>query len=166
MAEVLGPLEGLRLAYVGDSNNVTDALICGAALLGVQMVVASPPGFVPADDVLAWARAQAVDPAAACRVTHDPEGAVAGADVVYTDTWVSMGQEAEAEPRRRAFAGFEVTSDLFRLARPGAVFMHCLPAHRGEEVAPDVIDSPRSVVFWQAANRLPTEKALLVALLS
>lgn len=166
MREVFGHLEDLTLAYVGDSNNVTDALIAGAALLGVRMRVASPVGFRPRAQALAWAAAQCADPAAVCRVTGVPEEAVADADVIYTDTWVSMGQEGDAEARRLAFAGFEVTTDLFRLARPGAVFMHCLPAHRGEEVAADVIDSPRSVVFKQAANRLPTEKALLVALLS
>jgi ornithine carbamoyltransferase len=164
--EVTGRLEGVRLAYVGDSNNVTHSLICGAALLGVRMTVASPEGYGPRQDVLAWARRQSADPAAACRVTSSPEDAVRDADVVYTDTWISMGQEADAEARRTVFAGFEVTTELFRLARPGAVFMHCLPAHRGEEVAADVIESPRSVVFHQAANRLPTEKALLVALLT
>lgn len=166
LREVFGRLEHLTVAYVGDSNNVTDALIEASALLGVRMRVASPAGFRPSDDVLAWSAAQCADPSAVCRVTSFPEEAVRGADVIYTDTWVSMGQEAESDHRRRAFAGFEVTSKLFDLASPGAVFMHCLPAHRGQEVAADVIDSQRSVVFTQAANRLPTEKALLVALLS
>jgi ornithine carbamoyltransferase len=102
----------------------------------------------------------------ACRVVASPEEAVAEADVVYTDTWVSMGQEAEGEDRRRAFAGYQVTADLLDFAAPDAEFMHCLPAHRGAEVAADVIDSPRSIVFKQAENRLHTEKALLSALVS
>jgi ornithine carbamoyltransferase len=163
--EVAGRLEGVRLAYVGDANNVAHALICGAALLGVAMIVAAPRGHEPPADVLAWARAQAADPSAACRVTRDPLEAVEGADAVYTDTWISMGQENEAARRRDAFAGFTVTRTLFERARPTAVFMHCLPAHRGEEVSADVIDSARSVVFRQAANRLHTEKALLCALM-
>jgi ornithine carbamoyltransferase len=166
MREVFGGLDGLTLAYVGDSNNVTDALIAAATLLGVRMRVASPPGYGPGDDVLAWAARHGANPDAACQVTSVPEQAVREADVVYTDTWISMGQEADASDRRRAFAGYEVTPRLFEHARADAVFMHCLPAHRGEEVAPEVIDSRRSVVFRQAANRLPTEKALLVALLS
>jgi ornithine carbamoyltransferase len=164
--EVFGRLEDVTLAYVGDSNNVTDALIEAGALLGVRVRVASPPGYRPSDDVLAWSAAQCAHPSAVCHVTTFAEEAVRGADVIYTDTWISMGQEQDADRRRHAFSGYEVTTRLFELANPGAVFMHCLPAHRGEEVAPDVIDSPRSVVFTQAANRLPTEKALLVALLS
>jgi ornithine carbamoyltransferase len=163
--EVLGSLGGARLAFVGDGNNVANSLIFGAALMGVRMTIATPPGYEPAPDVLEWARTHEAEPGVACRVTSVPEDAVSDADVIYTDTWVSMGQEADADARRRAFAGFQVTEKLLRCARPGAVFMHCLPAHRGEEVAAGVIDSPQSVVFKQAANRLHTEKALLVALL-
>ena len=164
--EVRGGLEGVRLAYVGDGNNVAHSLICGAALLGVRLTLAAPRGYEPRADVLAWAREHAADPSARCRLTDSAEDAVRDADVVYTDTWISMGQEEDAAARRTAFAGFEVTSALLRHAQPDAVFMHCLPAHRGEEVAQDVIDSPRSVVFRQAANRLHTEKALLFALMS
>jgi ornithine carbamoyltransferase len=158
-------LTGLRLAFVGDGNNVANSLIFGAALLGVRMMVASPPGYEPRPDVLLWARHHEMVERTACRVVPSPEEAVDGADVVYTDTWISMGQEAEAEERRRAFAGFQVTEALLERAAPDAIFMHCLPAHRGEEVSAAVIDSPRSVVFTQAANRLHTEKALLLALL-
>jgi ornithine carbamoyltransferase len=158
-------LTGLRLAFVGDGNNVANSLIFGAALLGVRMMIVSPPGYEPRPDVLLWARQHATVEGSACRVTRSPEEAMEGADVVYTDTWISMGQEAEAEERRRAFAGFQVTEDLLERAAPDAIFMHCLPAHRGEEVSAAVIDSPRSVVFTQAANRLHTEKALLLALL-
>jgi ornithine carbamoyltransferase len=165
MQEIKGSLNGLRLAFVGDGNNVANSLIFGAALLGVRMTIASPPGYEPRPDVLAWAREHEIEPGIACRVTSVPEDAVRDADVVYTDTWVSMGQEAEAVARRRAFQGFQVTETLLQCARADAVFMHCLPAHRGEEVEAAVIDSPRSIVFRQAANRVHTEKALLFALL-
>jgi ornithine carbamoyltransferase len=158
-------LTGLRLAFVGDGNNVANSLIFGAALLGVRMTMASPPGYEPPADVLTWAHRHEAVKGAACRVVSSPEAAVDGADVVYTDTWISMGQEAGAEERRRAFAGFQVNDVLLDRAAPDAIFMHCLPAHRGEEVTAEVIDSPRSVVFTQAENRLHTEKALLLALL-
>lgn len=164
--EVFGRLDGVRVAYVGDGNNVAHSLICGAALLGVRLTLACPAGYGPRQEMLDWARRHAADPATACGVTASPDAAVRDADVVYTDTWISMGQEADADDRRRAFAGFQVDDALMDLARPGAVFMHCLPAHRGEEVAASVIDSPRSVVFRQAANRLHTEKALLFAVMS
>jgi ornithine carbamoyltransferase len=165
MHELKGRLPGLRLAFVGDGNNVANSLIFGAALLGVRMTIATPPGYEPRPDVLAWARRHETVRRTACRVVASPEEAVAGADVVYTDTWISMGQEADADERRRAFAGFQVTEDLLDGAAPDAIFMHCLPAHRGEEVAAGVIDSPRSVVFIQAENRLHAEKALLAALM-
>jgi ornithine carbamoyltransferase len=164
MLEVKGRLDGLRLAFVGDGNNVANSLIFGAVLLGVRMTIAAPPGYEPQPAVLAWARRHEVVNGTACRVVSSPDEAVAGADVVYTDTWISMGQEHEAEERRRAFAGYQVTDTLLDGAAPDAVFMHCLPAHRGEEVAPEVIESARSVVFEQAENRLYTEKALLCAL--
>ena len=163
--DVKGRLAGLHLAFVGDGNNVANSLICGAALLGIRMTIASPPGYEPRPDVLEWARRHEAVNGAACRVVAAPEDAVIGADVIYTDTWISMGRESEADERRRAFAGFAVTEALFEAAAPGAIFMHCLPAHRGEEVAAAVIDSPRSVVFAQAHNRLHAEKALLLALL-
>ena len=165
MHELKGRLPGLRLAFVGDGNNVANSLIFGAALLGVRMTIATPPGYEPRPDVLAWARRHETVRRTACRVVASPEEAVASADVVYTDTWISMGQEADAGERRRAFAGFQVTEDLLDGAAPDAIFMHCLPAHRGEEVAAGVIDSPRSVVFIQAENRLHAEKALLAALM-
>jgi ornithine carbamoyltransferase len=165
MLEVKGGLNGLHVAFVGDGNNVANSLIFGAALLGVRMTIATPPGHEPRPEVLAWAREHEIEPGSACRVTSSPEDAVRDADVVYTDTWISMGQEAEADIRRRAFQGFQVTERLLQCARPDAVFMHCLPAHRGEEVEAAVIDSPRSIVFKQAGNRVHTEKALLVALL-
>jgi ornithine carbamoyltransferase len=140
-------------------------LILGTSLLGVRMCIATPPGYEPPSEVLSWARQHEIEPGTACRVTSKPEDAVCNADVVYTDTWISMGQEGESERRRRAFRAFRVTEQLMQCARPNAVFMHCLPAHRGDEVDPSVIDSPRSIVFTQAANRVHAEKALLVALL-
>jgi len=165
MLDVKKRLTGLRLAYVGDGNNVANSLIFGAALLGVRMTLAAPPGYEPQPDVLAWARRHERVKGTACRLVASPEDAVAEADVVYTDTWVSMGQEGDAGERRHAFAGFQVTDALLDRAAPDVVFMHCLPAHRGEEVAAEVIDSPRSVVFKQAENRLHTEKAVLLALM-
>lgn len=165
MHDIKKRLTGLHLAFVGDGNNVANALAFGAALLGVRMVIASPPGYEPRLEVLGWAEQHETVKGTACRVVPSPEEAVEGADVVYTDTWISMGQETEAEERRRAFAGFQVTETLFEQAAPDAIFMHCLPAHRGEEVSAAVIDSPRSVVFQQAENRLHTEKGLLLALL-
>jgi ornithine carbamoyltransferase len=165
MLELKGSLKGLRLGFVGDGNNVANSLICGAALLGVRMMIATPPGYEPPLSVLEWARQHEAEKGIACRVTSLPDEAVHDADVVYTDTWISMGQETEADVRRRAFAGFQVTETLLRRAGADAVFMHCLPAHRGEEVEAGVLESERSVVFRQAENRLHTEKALLVALL-
>jgi ornithine carbamoyltransferase len=166
MQEAKGALSGLRLAFIGDGNNVANSLILGAALSGVHMTVASPARYAPQPDVLAWARKHEVLPGTACRVVSSPEEAVKGADVVYTDTWISMGQEAQAEKRRSDFRRFQVTNALLERAAPDVIFMHCLPAHRGEEVAANVIDSPRSVVFTQAENRLHSEKALLLALMS
>jgi ornithine carbamoyltransferase len=164
MLEIKGRLKGLRLAFIGDGNNVANSLIFGAALLGVDMTIAAPAGYEPSAGVLAWARRHQTS-WPPCRLVESPEEAVAGADVVYTDTWISMGWEAEADERRRAFAGYQVTEALLERAAPDAIFMHCLPAHRGEEVAAAVIDSPRSVVFQQAENRLHSEKALLVAVM-
>lgn len=166
MHEMKGRLHGLHLAFVGDGNNVANSLIFGAALLGVRMTIATPPGYEPRPEVVNWAQRHERAKRTACRITSWPEEAVSEADVVYTDTWISMGQESEADTRRRDFAGFQVTADLLDRARPDVIFMHCLPAHRGEEVAADVLDSPRSAVFQQAENRLHSEKALLLALMS
>ena len=160
MLEVRGSLAGLRLAYVGDGNNVAHSLMLGGALLGVHVAVACPPGHEPRPDVIEWARAHG-ESGASCRVTADPIEAVTGAAGVYTDTWTSLGQEAEAAARRRTFAPYRVDEALFARAAPGAIFLHCLPAHRGEEVTAGVIDSPRSRVFDQAENRLHSQKALL-----
>jgi len=165
MRECAGRLQGLRLVYVGDGNNVCHSLLFGAALVGAHVVAATPPGYEPAADAVAWAREQGMATGARVEVTNDPMAAVRGADVVYTDVWASMGQEAEAEARHAVFLPFQVNATLFALAQPDAIFMHCLPAHRGSEVTDEVIDSPRSVVFQQAENRLHAQKALLFSLM-
>jgi ornithine carbamoyltransferase len=165
MREVRGDLRGLKLAWVGDGNNVLNSLIFGGALLGARLSIATPPGFEPPADVVEWAVQRGRQTGSTIRVTHDPREAVDAADVVYTDTWISMGQEAEAAERRAIFGPFQVNEALFARASSDAIFMHCLPAHRGEEVTDRVIDSPRSVVFDQAENRLHVQKAVLVALM-
>ncbi len=163
--EVKGRLQGVRLAFVGDGNNVAHSLLFGGASLGAHVVVACPAGYEPKPDAMDWARRRAESTGGSVEVTRDPADAVRGADVVYTDVWASMGQEAESEKRRRIFAGYQVNGELFARARPDAIFMHCLPAHRGEEVTDDVVDSPRSVVFPQAENRVHAQKAVLLELM-
>jgi ornithine carbamoyltransferase len=165
MLEVKGGLKGLRVTYVGDGNNVAHSLVFAAALVGAHLTVATPRGYEPDRAALEWAAAHAPASGASVRWLESPEEAVAGADVVYTDVWASMGQESEAAARRAAFLPYQVNERLFGLAAPDAVFMHCLPAHRGDEVTDEVIDSPRSVVFQQAENRLHAQKALLFALM-
>jgi len=162
LLEHKGKLPGTTLAWVGDGNNVCHSLIYGAARLGVRMRIATPPGYEPDRSVLAEARREGGE----IEMTQDPTAAVAGADAVYTDVWTSMGQEAEAETRTQVFRSFQVNAALMRAAGPQALFMHCLPAHRGEEVTDDVIDSSRSIVCDQSENRLHLQKAILLALLS
>jgi ornithine carbamoyltransferase len=156
--------QGHTLAFVGDGNNVATSLAHASALLGMPFRIASPKGYELPSRVLAECHGVA-HPGTDIRLFTDPVEAVRNADAVYTDVWTSMGQEAEAEQRRRAFAGYQVNEQLLRHARPGALFMHCLPARRGEEVTADVLESPASVVFDQAENRLHTQKALLMMLL-
>ncbi len=151
------PVDGAVVAYVGDGNNVCHSLMLGAALLGGEVRVVCPPGFEPLEEFTAAGRGRVT-------ITSDP-AAVEGADVVYTDVWASMGQEAEAKERAKAFSGYRVDGRMFALARPDAIFLHCLPAHRGEEVTDEVVDHPRSRVFDQAENRLHSMKAVLLELL-
>lgn len=165
MLEVKDRLQGLQVAYVGDSNNVTHSLMIGAARVGAHLRVASPAGYQPHPDVIAWVAAEGPSTGASVEVFEDPVAAVREADVVYTDTWASMGREGEAEQRRAIFRPYQVNARLMAQARPDAIFMHCLPAHRDEEVTNEVIDSAQSVVFQQAENRLHVQKALLFALL-
>ena len=163
--EVFGDLVGRRLAFVGDGgDNVAHSLLEVGALAGLDVTIACPPGYQPDEQVLAGARRLAAETHAELTVVHDPAAAIAGADAVYADVWASMGEEGERESRARALAPFQVTEELMALAKPEAIFLHCLPAKRGEEVAAAVIDGPQSVVWRQSANRLPTEEALLLAL--
>ena len=156
-----GYLDGLRIAYVGDGNNVAHSLMEAGALAGMHVAVSTPPGYEPDHDVTRRALAIAAEHGGSIQLGHDPHSAVAGADAVYTDVWVSMGEDAERERRLRDLKAYQVDDVLMRAAAPGAVFMHCLPAHRGLEVTASVIDGPSSVVWEQAANRLPTEQAAL-----
>ena len=165
LQEHLGQLRGRTIAYVGDGNNVATSLAHAAAMLGVHVHVASPEAYQLPYAVVQQAT-NAARHGARLRLFIEPADAVAGADAVYTDTWTSMGQEAEADVRRRVFAPYQVNEELMACAKPGALFMHCLPAHRGEEVTSDVFESDVSVVFDQAENRLHGQKALLLMLLA
>jgi len=165
LQERFGALRGLKLAFVGDGNNVAHSLMLTAARLGVHFALATPPSFGPNPEVVRQAGALAAASGAALTVTHSPTEAVADAQAVYTDVWTSMGHEAEAERRRQAFRDYQVNEELLARAAPEAVFMHCLPAKRDEEVTDAVIESARAVVFDQAENRLHTQKALLLMLL-
>ena len=165
--EHFGRLDGIKLTWVGDGNNVLHSLLLGGAKVGMSFSVATPPGYEPAKEIVARAReiASGAKGALAMTLTHDPREAVRGADVIYTDVWVSMGQEAERARRLAAFAGFQVDSALVRAAGPRVKVMHCLPAHRGEEIAGDVLDGPNAIVLDQAENRLHAQKGLLAMIL-
>jgi ornithine carbamoyltransferase len=165
LTERFGELRGLRLAFVGDGNNVAHSLMLTALRLGIHFSMATPRGYQPDPEVVACARSVAAVSGAALSIGNDPEKAVAGANAVYTDVWASMGQEAEAEQRRRDFTPYQVNEKLLAQALPDAIFLHCLPAKRGEEVTDAVIECPRSVVFDQAENRLHVQKALLLMML-
>jgi len=160
-----GGLSGVRLAYVGDGNNVARSLALLSGMLGVTFRIASPAGYELDGESVAQARSLAAACGTAIELLRDPVEAVTGADVVYTDTWISMGEEQEAAERRRAFAGYQVNASLMEQAGPDAVFMHCLPAHHGEEVTSDVLNGPASIVFDQAENRLHVQKAVLAQIL-
>ena len=165
LQEHFGRLAGLEVAYVGDGNNVLHSLLHGCSMLGVHVRVATPSHYRPDQTIWKAATRLAAASQATLRWTADPREAVRGADVVYTDVWVSMGQEAQGSARRKAFDGYQVNRTLLRAAKPGCRIMHCLPAHRGEEIADDVMESGRSIIFDQAENRLHAHKALLVFLL-
>jgi ornithine carbamoyltransferase len=165
IVEKRGDLSGLTLAYIGDGNNVARSLMLAAALSGMNFSIASPAGYAIDDETLNLAQSNAVGTGGEILATEDPRQAVTGADVIYTDVWTSMGQEAESEARRQIFAGYQVNAELISLAREDAILMHPLPAHHGEEVAEGILDSPRSVIFDQAENRLHLQKALLAAIL-
>lgn len=162
MLEIKGKIAGLKVAYIGDGNNVAHSLMFAGAQLGAHVWVATPPKYEPKSDAIQWSRERSKKTGASCNVTNDPLEAVRDADVVYTDVWASMGQEAEAAARRKVFLPYQVNSALFALAKKNAIFMHCLPAHRGDEVTDEVIDSRHSVVFQEAENRLHAQKSILL----
>jgi len=163
--EAKGDLEGLKVVFIGDGNNVARSLLFAGAQLGAHVWIASPPGYELDAESIQWARKRGAETGGTCTVTNDPDEAAAGADVIYTDIWASMGKEAEAESRKHIFLPYQVDATLFRQAKSDAIFLHCLPAHRGEEVTDDVIDSPRSLVFQQAENRLHSQKAIMLELM-
>jgi ornithine carbamoyltransferase len=165
LLERFGDLKNRCLAYVGDGNNVAHSLLLTCACLGSSIRVATPEGYGPNPQIVADARAIAAETGAEIQLLTDPHEAVAGADVIYTDAWTSMGQEKEERKRAQIFPSYQVNVELMAEAAPHAVFMHCLPAHRGFEVTDAVIDSPQSVVFEQAENRLHVQKAILYLLL-
>jgi len=165
LKEKKGDLTGVKLAYIGDGNNVCHSLMFAAAKAGSEIRVATPAGYEPDKEIIRQAEESGKDTGYRFLLTQDPKEAAAGADAVYTDVWASMGQEEEKESRAKIFAPFQVNRDLMSQTAPDAVFMHCLPAHRGEEVSGEVIDSGMSVVFDQAENRLHVQKAIMLLLI-
>jgi len=165
LQERFGDLKNIRLAYVGDGNNVAHSLLLTAACLGSSIRIATPKGYEPNAEIVAAARKFAKQTGAQIELMTDPLAAVSGVDAVYTDAWASMGQESEAEQRAAIFQPYQVNRELISEAAPHAVFMHCLPAHRGEEVTDEIMDSDNSVIFEQAENRLHVQKSILYILL-
>ena len=163
--EVLGSVAGRVIAFVGDGNNVFHSLALVATAMGAVVRLAHPPGYGPDSAVVRAADARAAEYGGALEIGGDPAWAVRGADVIYTDAWTSMGQESETEARREAFGAYQLNGELLRMAAPSARVMHCLPAHRGEEITSDVMDGPQSIIFAQSENRLHVQKGLLVELL-
>ncbi|MBS1111816.1 MAG: argF [Nitrospirae bacterium] len=159
--EKKGRLKGVRLAYIGDGNNVANSLIEASLITGIDLALACPEGYEPDKKIYEKARSEGAN----VKLMTSPEDAVKGADVLYTDVWISMGQEEASDTKKKIFKNFQINRPLLSLAKPDAIVMHCLPAHRGEEITDDVIDSSQSVVFDQAENRLHTQKALLETLL-
>lgn len=165
LREKRGDLKSLRLAYIGDGNNVCHSLLLASAKAGCEMMVATPPGFEPNLEILKQAEEDAQETEARFHLTNDPQQAAQDADVIYTDVWASMGQEKEKEERASTFTPFQINKELMARAKSDAVFMHCLPAHRGAEVTDEVIDSSQSIVFDQAENKLHVQKIIMLLLL-
>ncbi len=157
--------EGLKLAYIGDGNNVCNSLMLGSAMVGLNITVATPKGYAPKPEIIAEAEKFAKKYKSQIVLTENPEEAVAGADIIYTDVWVSMGNEKEEKKRMKAFAKYQLNKPLVKKAKRNCMVMHCLPAHRGQEITDDVIDSPNSAVWDQAENRLHAQKAILLTLM-
>jgi ornithine carbamoyltransferase len=164
--EKLGELKGLKLAYIGDGNNMANSLIEGCVKAGMDIALACPEGYDPDSGVLAWAKEKEKAGGPAVRLVRNPEAAAEGADVLYTDVWASMGQESEKASRGKHFRGFQINAELLKKAKPGAIVLHCLPAHRGEEITDEVMEGTNSAVFDQAENRLHVQKALLELLIT
>jgi ornithine carbamoyltransferase len=164
--EARGELKGLTLAFIGDGNNVANSLLFGGAILGMNVTVASPRSYEPRADVVERARALAAETGSRISIVNDPVESARDADVLYTDVWASMGQEAEKAERAKVFPPYQLNARLLSLAARDAIVMHCLPAHRGEEITDEVVDGPQSVVFDQAENRMHAQKAILVRLLA
>lgn len=164
--EEKGTFSGLKLTYIGDGNNVANSLMITGAKLGMDVTIATPKGYEPPEQLIKQAKACALAQGSQLVITNDPESAVANADIIYTDVWTSMGHEDESKQRLEDFKGFQVNSAITKLAKQNHIFLHCLPAHRGEEVTAEVIDGPHSVVFDEAENRLHAHKAILVALMA
>jgi len=162
---IAGRHVGLKLAYIGDGNNVAHSLIEAAARTGLSIALACPKGYQPDQGILARARQEARSTGSTIALTTDPAAAAEGSHILYTDVWTSMGQERQAARRRKAFRGYQLNRSLVKRARTDAIIMHCLPAHRGEEITDDVMDSPHSAIFQQAENRLHMQKAILEWLL-
>ncbi|AUD12562.1 MULTISPECIES: ornithine carbamoyltransferase [unclassified Planococcus (in: firmicutes)] len=165
LIEHFGELKGRKLAYIGDGNNMANSLMIGAAKVGLDIAIAAPKGYEPQAEMVELAQAIAKDTGSVVTVTHDPIEAVKNSDAIYTDVWASMGQEAEAIKRLNDFEGFQVNADLVQHAKADYIFMHCLPAHREEEVTTDILEGPHSVIFQEAENRLHAQKAVLVTLM-
>ncbi|MFF2483635.1 ornithine carbamoyltransferase [Paenibacillus sp. NPDC058071] len=160
-----GTLEGLKVAYIGDGNNVVHSLMMGAAKLGVNISVATPEGYEPSADMVQQSKEHAAETGATIHICRDPKEAIADADIVYSDVWASMGQEEEQKERELAFANYQINEALAKYAKDDYLFMHCLPAHRGEEVTEGVIDGKHSIIYDQAENRLHAQKAIMAAIM-
>lgn len=163
--EKKGTFEGLKVAFIGDGNNMAHSLIMGASKLGLKFSIACPEGYDPSKEILQVSKEISEQTGAVIQVVRDPREAVADADIVYTDVWASMGQEEEQLQREQAFKNYQVNEELVKLAKPDYLFMHCLPAHRGEEVSESVIDGEHSIIFDQAENRLHAQKAIMAAIM-
>jgi len=156
-----GTIKGLKLAYIGDGNNVANSLLIGGSKMGMQVAIASPKGYQPVPEIRELAEQNAQVSGGSILIVEDPLEAAAGADVLYTDVWASMGQEEESEIRRKAFAGYQINETVLKVAHPDAIVMHCLPAHCGEEITEEVMEGPQSVVYDEAENRLHAHKAIM-----
>lgn len=163
--EKFGTLKGITLSYVGDGNNVLNSLMCAAAKVGLDMKIATPKGYEPPKDLVSMVKKFAAGSGAKITFSNDPAAAASGADVIYTDVWVSMGQEKDTKKRLKAFKDFQINDKLMKNTKKGCLVMHCLPAHRGQEITDSVIDSKNSIVYDQAENRMHVEKAILLRLL-